>query len=267
MHACLFCNVVLQKTNRRGPWPKFCPAHKDGKRPHLSADALSEIARRNASRKWDLPGARERAAEAARRGAATRWRNKTTRSCKCGHVVPFYEGRHRIRCDACKTVACRWKGCDERIHCRKAWCDAHRLQMREIRRDRPGSVCAEAECSRPVRARSVCNMHYKRILQAEGRVASRPRSDKKRDSDQRRRARMAGAPTGGSVFLADILERDGTLCRLCGEPVDMTLVYPNPFSKSVDHVIPLSRGGAHDPSNCQLAHLRCNIQKGAKVAA
>ncbi|WP_158070491.1 HNH endonuclease [Streptomyces luteocolor] len=33
------------------------------------------------------------------------------------------------------------------------------------------------------------------------------------------------------------------------------------MSPSLDHVIPLSRGGSHRRDNVQLAHLRCNLRK------
>jgi HNH endonuclease len=38
---------------------------------------------------------------------------------------------------------------------------------------------------------------------------------------------------------------------------------PDPLSKSLDHLIPLSRGGTHEPANVSLAHLRCNVSRGA----
>ncbi len=34
----------------------------------------------------------------------------------------------------------------------------------------------------------------------------------------------------------------------------------------VDHIVPLSKGGAHTYENTQPAHARCNLSKGAKVA-
>lgn len=37
------------------------------------------------------------------------------------------------------------------------------------------------------------------------------------------------------------------------------------MSPSIDHVIPLSRGGAHAMGNVQSAHLRCNSSKGDKL--
>lgn len=35
---------------------------------------------------------------------------------------------------------------------------------------------------------------------------------------------------------------------------------------SLDHIIPLSRGGHHTADNVQAAHLACNHRKGAKAA-
>ena len=34
------------------------------------------------------------------------------------------------------------------------------------------------------------------------------------------------------------------------------------MSASLDHVIALARGGAHDPGNVQLSHVHCNVAKG-----
>lgn len=64
----------------------------------------------------------------------------------------------------------------------------------------------------------------------------------------------------------ELAERDGTDCGICGQLVDMTLKRSDGLQcPSVDHVIPRSRGGSHDPSNLQLAHLRCNMAKSDRV--
>lgn len=52
------------------------------------------------------------------------------------------------------------------------------------------------------------------------------------------------------------------LCGICGLPVDKTLRFPNPMSKSIDHIIPIAKGGhPSDINNLQLAHLSCNRAK------
>lgn len=63
-----------------------------------------------------------------------------------------------------------------------------------------------------------------------------------------------------------VYERDSWSCRICGDPIPKDAKSPDPLSASVDHRIPLSRGGEHSYSNCQASHLRCNVSKGNRVA-
>lgn len=58
-----------------------------------------------------------------------------------------------------------------------------------------------------------------------------------------------------------IFERDGWLCGICGRKINKRLKYPDPHSPSIDHIIPLSKGGNDSPINVQVAHLRCNMGK------
>ena len=53
-------------------------------------------------------------------------------------------------------------------------------------------------------------------------------------------------------------------CPVCGKKIkpDAPRVYP--AGPSIDHIIPLSRGGEHNWSNVQIAHIGCNIKKGNK---
>lgn len=68
------------------------------------------------------------------------------------------------------------------------------------------------------------------------------------------------------MSVRELAKRDGTDCGICGSPVDMTLTRSDGLHcPSVDHIIPRSRGGSHDPSNLQLAHLRCNMAKSDRV--
>lgn len=57
------------------------------------------------------------------------------------------------------------------------------------------------------------------------------------------------------------------VCGICGRPVDKTLRFPHPMSATVDHIIPVDKGGAlSDMDNLQLAHFSCNRQKSDKLA-
>lgn len=54
----------------------------------------------------------------------------------------------------------------------------------------------------------------------------------------------------------------GTKCAVCREEIDMTVRFPDRNSASVDHIVPLARGGAEeDVANLQLAHFGCNSSK------
>jgi 5-methylcytosine-specific restriction endonuclease McrA len=52
------------------------------------------------------------------------------------------------------------------------------------------------------------------------------------------------------------------ICWLCSERIDLTLRWPHRLSWSLDHVIPLARGGSLlDPANARPAHLACNCKR------
>lgn len=61
---------------------------------------------------------------------------------------------------------------------------------------------------------------------------------------------------------AKIYKRDKWTCQLCMAPIPKDAKHPDPLSATVDHIVPMSCGGGHLPSNVQLAHLGCNTSKG-----
>lgn len=60
-----------------------------------------------------------------------------------------------------------------------------------------------------------------------------------------------------------VFERDRWRCGICGMKVNKLLKGPHPMSPSLDHVIPMSRGGGHTYANTQCSHLQCNVIKNA----
>lgn len=67
-----------------------------------------------------------------------------------------------------------------------------------------------------------------------------------------RRRRGLGAAARLRVF-----RRDRFRCVECGEGDDLT----------VDHIVPVSRGGTNDPENLQTLCARCNRAKGSRLEA
>lgn len=97
----------------------------------------------------------------------------------------------------------------------------------------------------------------------------RERRWKKKNPEKARIAQERYKMQKKSAFVEDVdkikvFESNGWVCQLCYKPVDKELPWPHPYSKSLDHIRPLSKGGMHSYANVQLAHLRCNISKLAK---
>lgn len=105
---------------------------------------------------------------------------------------------------------------------------------------------------------------YNRESRADGRQKPQPWNDKRRDRYHRRRAQKKATSTGEPVLLTEIAKRDRWRCHICGTRVGQKIAWPHPRSASLDHVVPLSKGGAHDPANVRLAHLSCNSSKSNK---
>ncbi len=78
------------------------------------------------------------------------------------------------------------------------------------------------------------------------------------DYQNRRRARKHGVALDKGITIEDIFIRDKGICGICSKLCIRE-------DASIDHVIPISKGGAHIWDNVQLAHLLCNIRKGSKI--
>ncbi len=84
--------------------------------------------------------------------------------------------------------------------------------------------------------------------------------EKTRTANRKRRALKMGN-NHETYQDSDIFERDGWMCGICGQKINKRLKWPNPRSKSIDHIVPLLKGGPDAAINLQAAHLRCNQGK------
>lgn len=82
----------------------------------------------------------------------------------------------------------------------------------------------------------------------------------RRAQEHRRRAKKRQGPV--ERFDAhEIYERDAWMCGLCQQPVDPAVLFPDHMSASLDHIVPIARGGSHTRANVQCAHWICNSHK------
>ena len=71
------------------------------------------------------------------------------------------------------------------------------------------------------------------------------------------------------ITLDGLLRRDGCACHICGGlcdvydfiKTDKAFIAGNNYP-SIDHVIPLAKGGLHSWDNVKVAHRICNSLKG-----
>lgn len=91
-----------------------------------------------------------------------------------------------------------------------------------------------------------------------------------REAARRRRSRKR---ENGVEFYRDedIYDRDNWICQLCGKPIDPNAEHRNEdgslnlWYKNIDHIIPISKGGADAPHNVQASHFRCNVSKSNRI--
>ena len=85
---------------------------------------------------------------------------------------------------------------------------------------------------------------------------------------------MAGRSTATRDQHRAIIRRGEPPCALCGQPIDYTLLYPDPLSYVVDHIEPLGPSPTPERiaeldviTNKQPAHNTCNRAKWDKTEA
>lgn len=121
------------------------------------------------------------------------------------------------------------------------------------RRKAVAPKCTEDGCDRPSISRGLCGSHYSAVWRADN-------PDKHTAKNLRYRAQKQHE--GAELFSRiEVMELSDWTCHLCGEPIDRDCPYPSQLYGTVDHVVPLSRGGTHTLDNVMAAHHVCNSTK------
>lgn len=191
------------------------------------------------------------------------------RHCACGTLI---QRRRAIRCRRCSDIArrrprsarlCR-ADCGQPAAPRHHYCsDACRIRLGPSSARHQGLLAttrelACARCSTPFTTRKPNRLYCSKLCS---------RRSTRRPKELRSRSRFRQPTTPVRLSRLRIYERDEWRCWLCDGAVNPELRWPDPRSASLDHVVPLSRGGADDESNLRLAHLDCNAARGAPEVA
>lgn len=160
-------------------------------------------------------------------------------------------GRTRLRCDGCRALTKSYEV--RKVQFPKVDCAGCGQSFRAHHR-------TQRWCSMTCGNRNKARSGFRGGLTPEAKERQRLYWQEK---GRRRRAIKRGS-AAEPYTLAEIAERDGECCGLCGTPVPMGVRVPDPLAPTIDHVVPISRGGNDTRANVQLAHFRCNSVKGAR---
>jgi hypothetical protein len=103
----------------------------------------------------------------------------------------------------------------------------------------------------------------RRVVAVATRRRTKARHRKKYGTSNRKRARKFGVPYE-PINRLRVYERDNWLCGICGKKTQPSRKAPHPRSPSLDHIVPMSKGGGHVLSNVQCACFECNWKKSDK---
>ncbi len=200
------------------------------------------------------------------------------RRCRdCGlRLLDSHKGRPRVQCRACRlrrksthSLKCKNCGMDfPASYAGKKYCSDQCKAPNLIRNQKKTCIVCGGEftsrlstakcCSRKcanIRSVSVMKSRYDSAL-------NRKRRNRSGSAKRRILLRLARVESFNNL---EIFERDRWICGICGYEIDKNLKTPHPRSPSIDHIIPLGRGGLHSRDNVQAAHFGCNSRKAARL--
>lgn len=148
---------------------------------------------------------------------------------------------------------------------------------RQWRKDNPDKVrkyerdrYARSEKLRAYRKSYYADYRRKNIEDLKAKSKARYESDKQPYFDRawKRIHTMRALRNGGKsdYYTKDqVCEKYGGLCIVCDKYIDRLLKYPHPYSLTIHHLMPISKGGDDTFENVAPAHSKCNLGVGNRV--
>ena len=193
--------------------------------------------------------------------------HKVTIQCKvCGAIfdrsMASIRHSNAIICECCLEADKAEKQMREREQKekQKAELEQQRAEARERKAEARSEWLAERLHPCPVCGTITTNQKY--CSTACQRKVNNHRKELKR------RAKLADAVVDADIEIHELFSRDKGVCHICGGACDWndkeirpTGIVCGDLYPSVDHVIPLAKGGLHEWGNVRLAHRICNSLK------
>jgi hypothetical protein len=84
--------------------------------------------------------------------------------------------------------------------------------------------------------------------------------DRRKEVTRRERV-LSNGDVHKDISIERLIKRDKGICYLCNEKVNINVDSNDNFYPSIEHVIPIAKGGTHTWDNVKLAHRYCNMIK------
>ena len=182
--------------------------------------------------------------------------------------VTYKSGRYRMRCMTCGEIIERARSTIRQKHCQCDNCkEIKQLQEERIKLVRFFNALIESETPRQC---VNCGVEFYSNNPHRFYCSDKCKNRKKKNGSYRKRARKYGVYYDASVTRKKIVSRDKCTCQICGgvcDPNDKRWGSFGPMFPTIDHIIPLAKGGTHTWSNCQCAHVICNSEKRDLITA
>ena len=186
------------------------------------------------------------------------------------------------------TVRCLVCGCEWEVAyvqavykvCRCPWCaDAKReyneyvrLLDNKMRSYHKALKEREREKEWKITHARACVVCGNEFISTHGSMFCSDRCRKKYNNRKGDRRINSSIVDDSGITLESLFKRDKGICHICGKPcdyedytVDGDIFIAGNWYPSIDHVIPVSKGGRHSWDNVKLAHRLCNSVKSDKL--
>ena len=174
-----------------------------------------------------------------------------------------------IRCKVCGTertasmISLRRDGC---VACKE--CQRRELEAQKQKQQADAVRKEMSKAAHAFHNKKQLGMYFCEVCGApikRGHICSEcaKNKQKRRDNLKKKKRRVAAlTKESAGITLAKLYERDAGVCWICGQLCDFGADSNSNLYPSIDHVLPISKGGKDEWSNIKLAHRLCNSMRG-----
>lgn len=183
----------------------------------------------------------------------------------CGNVQRY--SRHAMYNDS--VVKCKYCTKSELAIKREQRLEEHELKITEAQKRKEQRESDKMAIRESKKRITICDVCGKEFITYNSRAKRCSPECSKKYSNHKKDWRLNSANTiDKDITLGSLYKRDSGVCYICGGKcnwddyvvVNGTIVCGD-WYPSIEHILPLSKGGLHSWSNVRLAHRRCNYTK------